>query len=134
MMQAFAYRHLVAETQWMIRVIGAGARRAPVRRASEKAIRLPAGGTAPVQVIVAPRLNGQIQLELSDPPEGIRIEGVAAVTGGLAVTLRADRAKAKSGLKGNLILDVYIERPDAKATARRRQLWGTLPAIPFQVD
>ncbi|MDR3701986.1 MAG: PPC domain-containing protein [Candidatus Sulfopaludibacter sp.] len=134
MMQAFAYHHLVAETQWMVRVIGAGAPRAPVRPVSEKAVRLSAGGTAPIQVIVAPRLNGQVQLELSEPPEGIRIEGVAAVTGGLAVTLRADPAKAKPGLKGNLILDVYIERPDAKAAARRRQLWGTLPAIPFQVE
>ena len=132
MMQAFAYHHLVAETQWMVRVIGAGPARAAVRPASENAIRLSTGGSARLEVIVAPRLAGQVQLELHDPPDGIKIESVAAVTGGLAITFRAG-PKAKPGLKGNLILDVYLERPDAKAAARRRQLWGTLPAIPFEV-
>jgi hypothetical protein len=134
MMQAFAYHHLVTEKSWMIRVIGTGAARAPVRAASEKGVKVTAAGAAPVQIIVAPRLTGQIQLALDDPPEGISIQSVAAVNGGLAVTLRADPAKAKPGLRGNLILDAYIERPDAKAAARRRQLLTTLPAIPFEVE
>jgi hypothetical protein len=134
MMQAFAYRHLVAQKEWMVRVVGAGAARPPVHPASEKAVKLPAGGTAPVQVIVAPRLSGQVRLALNDPPEGIAIERVTPFPDGLglSVMLRADPAKAKPGLKGNLILDVYLERPDAKGV-RRRQLWGTLPAIPFEV-
>ena len=133
-MQAFAYHHLVAQTEWMVRVVGAGPARAPVHPASEKAVRLPAGAAVPYQVVVAPRLAGQVYLELSDPPEGIRIESVAPFAGGLAVNLRADPSKAHPGLKGNLILDVYLERPDAKSAARRRQLWGTLPAIPFAVE
>ncbi|SPE37688.1 Peptidase domain protein [Candidatus Sulfopaludibacter sp. SbA3] len=133
MMQAFAYHHLVAEKDWMVRVIGQGAPRAPVRPASEKAVKLSAGGSVPFQVIVAPRLAGQVQLELNDPPAGIKIEKVTTAPEGLAVTLTADPAKAKPGLRGNLILDVYLERPDAKTAVRRRQLWGTLPAIPFEV-
>jgi hypothetical protein len=134
MMQAFAYHHLVAEKEWMVRVIGQGAARAAVHPASEKPVKLPSGGAAPVQVIVAPRLSGTVQLELNDPPEGIKIERVAPFPDGLglSVMLRSDPAKAKPGLRGNLILDVYIERTDAKG-ARRRQLWGTLPAIPFEV-
>jgi hypothetical protein len=134
MMQAFAYRHLVAQKAWMIRVIGAGAARPPVRAASEKPIKISAVGSAPLQVVVVPRLAGQVQLSLNEPPDGITIESVAPVNGGLAVTLRADPAKAKPGLKGNLILDAYVERPDAKTVVRRRQLLGTIPAIPFEIQ
>jgi hypothetical protein len=134
MMQAFAYRHLVAEKAWMIRIIGAGAARPPVRAASEKAVRISATGSAAVQVTVVPRLAGQVQLSLNEAPDGITIVNVAPVNGGLAVTLRADPAKAKPGLKGNLILDAYVERPDAKLAARRRQLLGTIPAIPFEIQ
>jgi hypothetical protein len=133
MMQAFAYRHLVTEKAWMIRIIGAGAARPPVRAASEKAVKISAAGSAPLQVAVVPRLAGQVQLALNEPPDGITIESVAPVNGGLAVTLRADPAKAWPGLKGNLILDAYVERPDAKTAVRRRQLLGTIPAIPFEV-
>ena len=133
MMQAFAYHHLVTDTAWMVRVVGAGALRVLVHPASEKAVKVPAGGSTSLDVTVAPRVTGQIHLELNDPPEGIRIDGASAVNGGIVVTVRADPAKAKPGLKGNLILDVYLERPDAKAAANRRQLWGTLPAVPFEV-
>jgi hypothetical protein len=133
MMQAFAYHHLVTEKAWMIRVIGAGAPRPPVRAASEKPVKLGAG-SAPVQIIVAPRLAGTVQLALNEPPEGIAIESVTPVNGGLAVKLRTDPAKAKPGLRGNLILDAFVERPDAKVAVRRRQLLGTLPAIPFEVE
>jgi len=123
MMQAFAYRHLVAQKVWMIRVIGAGAPRPPVRASSDKPIEISAVAGAHLQVVVIPRLAGQVQLQLNEPPDGITIESVAPITGGLAVTLRADPAKAKPGLRGNLILDAYAGR----------RLLGAIPAIPFEV-
>ncbi len=135
MMQAFAYHHLVAQSAWMVQVVGAGvgAARAAVRPVSQRPVQLAAGGTAEMAVAVAPRLAGQVQLELSEPGEGIRIAGVRAAGAGLAVTLQADAEKAKPGWKDNLILEVYVERPDAKQAARRRQFWGALPAVPVEV-
>ena len=49
-----------------------------------------------------------------------------------------DGKKVKSGLKGNLIFNVFRERAGRakggkKKAARRRFLQGTLPAIPFEV-
>ena len=52
--------------------------------------------------------------------------------------LQCDAAKAKPGLSGNLVVQVYLERtPDgAKAKAKaanQANLVNTLPAIPFVV-
>jgi hypothetical protein len=62
---------------------------------------------------------------------------VETVREGVAVTLRADPAKVKAGLKGNLIVDAFMERaPNPGATpkaARTRVPLGTLPAIPFEI-
>ena len=78
-----------------------------------------------------------IRLELNQPPEGIAIQDVETVRDGVAIVLRADAAKVKAGLKGNLIVDAYMERaanPDARQpTVRRRVPLGTLPAIPFEI-
>jgi hypothetical protein len=46
------------------------------------------------------------------------------------------RAVGKAGLKGNLIVDAFMERaatPGAKQPAARRVPLGTLPAIPFEI-
>lgn len=136
MMQAFAYYHLVPETAWMVRVLGAAGGRMAMRATSEKTVRLPAGGTAPIELFVpaATRLAG-VQFTLDDPPEGISIQKVSAAQNGVSVLLRAAPDKVKAGLRGNLILDAFVERaaPAAGAQARRRQLIGALPAIPFEV-
>jgi len=134
MMQAFAYDHLVPETAWMVQVVGAGGRM-NLRSGSEKTVRLPAGGTAPLEVFVPQRLAGQVRVELNEPPDGITIQKVSPVPGGLTVTLRAEPGKIKPGLKGNLIVDAYVERaaPAGSPQARRRQNLGALPAIPFEV-
>jgi hypothetical protein len=104
------------------------------------AVKLPRGGTVSVRVILnAPRLADSLRLELNQPPEGIAIQGVETVRDGVAITLRADPAKVKAGLKGNLIVDASMERapnPDAKKkqpAAGRRVPLGTLPAIPFEI-
>ena len=76
----------------------------------------------------------QVQLQLSDPPEGITIEDVSSVAGGAAIVLRADADKFEPGLKGNLIVDAFIERPlRGQPGNKRRFPVGILPAIPFEI-
>lgn len=134
MMQAFAYRHLVAQKEWMVRVIGTGAASA-WRASTEKAVKLPAGGTVTMQVFVPPRLAGDVQLALNEPPEGVSIQSVTPAPNGVSVVLKAAPDKVKAGLKGNLIVDAFVERPAPAqgAGAKRKQAMGTLPAIPFEV-
>ena len=62
----------------------------------------------------ATALTGKVQLELSEPPEGITIEKVVGAgsksprTGqGTEIVLRSDAAKVKAGLKGNLIINAF---------------------------
>jgi hypothetical protein len=137
MMQAFYYHHLVPSADLLVRVMGP--QRPPVmwKPFGEKTVKVPAGGTVPVQIAVPnQRLNGQVQMALNEPPDGITIQSVTPARDGVSVILRADPAKVKPGLKGNLILDAFVERevPNAKQQqVRRRQPLGTLPAVPFEV-
>jgi hypothetical protein len=53
----------------------------------------------------------------------------------MVLVLHAD-AKVKPGLKGNLILDAFVDRivtPQNGKPTKRRNLLGTLPAVPFEV-
>lgn len=95
--------------------------------------------TAPVRVLIplGPLAN-QVQLALSEPPEGIAIQEVARVRDGLTIWLRADADKVKPGLQGNLIVDAFIVRAATAGQTKqqaspRRQPLGTLPAIPFEI-
>ena len=140
MMQAFYYHHLVPVKDCLAQVTGIARpnARAAFRIESETAVKLPRGGAAVVRVtLTAPRLADALRLELNQPPEGIAIQDVETVREGVAVTLRADPAKVKAGLKGNLIVDAFMERaPNPGATpkaARTRVPLGTLPAIPFEI-
>ncbi len=139
MMQAFYYHHLVPAKDWLVAVTGVprpNARDA-FKIETETAIKLPRGGTAPVRVLLnAPRLATALRLELNQPPEGIAIQAVEPVRDGVSILLRADPAKVKAGLKGNLIVDAYMERANPATTpqaAQRRAPLGTLPAIPFEI-
>ena len=73
----------------------------------------------------------------SDPPEGITIEDVLSVEAGAVILFRADADKVEPGLKGNLIVDAFIQRAlprqDGKPGNKRRFPVGTLPAIPFEI-
>ena len=136
MMQAFYYHHLVPATELVVRVMGP--QRPPVlwKAFGDKPVRLPAGGTAPVQIAVPnQRLNGQVLMTLSEPPEGITIESVTPARDGVSVVLKTDPTKVKPGLKGNLILEAFVERQvqnNGKQVTRKQPL-GTLPAVPFEV-
>jgi hypothetical protein len=139
MMQAFAYRHLVPAQEMRVAVSGRGMPRQVVRILGPMPVKIPAGGTARVQVgMPANGVFGRLQLELSEPPEGISIASVSPARAGSEIVLQGDAAKVKPGLKGNLIVNAFADRPPesgkdkAKANRRRAPL-GTLPAIPFEI-
>jgi hypothetical protein len=75
---------------------------------------------------------------LSEPPEGVEIADTSPAPSGAGIVLHCDAAKAKPGLKGNLIVTVSAERkpvtgaPSAPANRQRVQL-GALPAMPFEI-
>jgi hypothetical protein len=106
--------------------------RTPIQVTSREPLEIPAGGIARFQVRVPPVLT-KIQFELSDPPEGIELRQV-----GTELVLQCDAAKAKPGLKGNLIVNISAERVAQPANGspqanRQRVSLGTLPAVPFEI-
>jgi hypothetical protein len=140
MMQAFAYRHLVPAQELEVAIVGRGFIRDPVRIVGESRIRIPVGGTASVRLSgAAAALVDRIQLELSDPPEGLTLEKVVREQGKTELVLRGDASKLKPGLGGNLIVNVIpsgggsaAQKTKKQGNARRRAV-GTLPAIPFEI-
>lgn len=139
MMQAFAYRHLVPAKDLKVTVIKRGAVRMSAGILSELPVKIPVGGTAQVRVTMPPyRAFDKIQMELSEPPEGISVRDVSSDPRGTNIVLQSDAAKTKPGLRGNLIVEVSGERTPAaeagKAKANRQRIpLGTLPAIPFEI-
>jgi hypothetical protein len=146
MMQAFAYRHLVPSKDWIVRVTPPSKASIPWKlAAADKPVKLPMGGTAPVRLLMpagnAGRARGgnagagSFQLTLNEPPEGIAIKDMVRDQDGLAILLTMDAKKLKPGMKGNLIMEASVERSTGTATKNntRRQVFATLPAIPFEV-
>jgi hypothetical protein len=139
MMQAFAYRHLVPAQELTVVVSGRFMARNPARITSPLPLRIPLGGTAPLQIgMPANTLLGPLQLELSEPPEGITIRGATAAGFRTDVVVACDGAKVKVGLKGNLIVNAFAQRNPTTAEAKaapgpRRVPLGTLPAVPFEI-
>lgn len=141
MMQAFAYRHLVPATDLKVEIRRAVALRGPVRVSGEQPLQIPAGGEVRFQVQVPIPPNNVLEkvvYELSEPPEGIDLRDTSPVPNGAEIVLHCDAAKAKPGLKGNLIVTVSAERkpPAGAASApanRQRVQLGTLPAMPFEI-
>jgi hypothetical protein len=131
MMQAFAYRHLVPAKDWMVSVNGPGRSAAAWKLVGATPVKVPGQLFLPLG-----RLANQIRLELNDPPEGISLE-VSPLRNGVSLQLRADPQKLKPGLRGNLIVDAFLERtvtpPDGRPPVKRRQPLGALPAIPFEI-
>lgn len=147
MMQAFIYRHLVPVDELTLVLPGSGN---PPKRPDdprtfqsswrllvEQPIEIPVGGQAEVQAY-APWLasRGEIQLELSDPPEGITVEFVSCEERTVTFLLHGDAEKAKPSLKGNLIVNGFQKRTETNREGRTREyrsFLGPLPAIPFEV-
>jgi hypothetical protein len=115
--------------------------RTPIKVSSQEPLEIPAGGTARFQVHVptlpanfAPR----VQYELSEPPEGVELRNASPGRDGTEIVLQCDAAKAKPGLKGNLIVSISAERVaqaanGAQQANRQRVSLGTLPAVPFEI-
>jgi hypothetical protein len=139
MEQAFAYHHLVPMSEWVVRLTPSRIRQTSWKVLADKPVQLPAGGTATVQVYMPMgQYSSAIRVALNDPPEGITIQSATPGPEGVAIVLRADAAKVKPGLKGNLIVDGLFERADtpgqpARPRSQRTTPMGTLPAIPFEV-
>ena len=139
MMQAFAYRHLVPAKELRLAVIGRGGARGGAKILGATPVKIPVGGTVRVQVgFFAPRLAEPLQLELSEPPEGITIQSVSAIRDGTEIILASDAIKTKSGLTGNLIVNAFAGKPGGDRKGKgpanpRRAPLGTLPALPFEV-
>lgn len=141
MMQAFAYRHLVPAGEFRVAIRRGGAMRPPVRISGNQAVRIVPGEAVRIPVTVQVPANlpfERILLELNEPPEGVSLREIPPIRDMTEIVLLCDPAKAKAGLKGNLIINVLGERvPPAaagKAPANRQRVsLGTLPAIPFEI-
>ena len=138
LMQAFAYRHLVPAAELQVAVSGRGASRASVRILGDLPLKIPAGGTARLRVgIPADTAFGKIDLELSEPPDGIALRDVSSDRSSTEIVLAGDADKIKPGLRGNLIVNAFItpkpRASDSKPANPRRMPIGALPAIPFEI-
>ena len=134
--QAFMLHHLVPTYDWLVVTTGTARGRVPMKITTPSPMRLPVGGTAQVTLALPgnpqPLSPGKMQLQLSDPPDGIAIESFTSSS----ITFRADPAKVKSGLKDNLIIETFGEfttiPKDGKPGEKKRYPSGFLPAIPFE--
>jgi hypothetical protein len=140
MMQAFLWLQIVPAEQWAILVNGKAAAKPPIEFPPADRIKLKLGDktTIPARVTQKNVAADQLRVDLSDPPDGISVEKVSLEGPGLAVELVTDAEKVQSGLRGNLIFEVFREYTPAATEANpspdpRRTSYGILPAVPFEV-
>ncbi len=80
-----------------------------------------------------------MQIKLTEPPDGLTIQDVTVVSGGLGFKIKADKdAAVKTGFKDNLIIEVFREylpkkRKDKPKPKKSRYSMGFLPAIPIEI-
>jgi hypothetical protein len=137
MMQAFIYQHLVPAEELLASIRPNPRGGGTVRILEQDPVQIPVGGTTIVRLTApASSMTAQLKFELSEPPDGIAIDRVTFGEGPALLVLSADADMAEPGNKGNLIVDVFIERSlsrDGVAQPVRRIPVGVLPAIPFEV-
>jgi len=127
MMQAFAYRHLVPQQEFVVAQLGAKPVPAVWRPlapglqvSGETPVAVPLGGTA----LVA--LRGPVagrRFELAAAPRGVRFKGTVPVEGGVGLLVKADGNMATVGSSGHLV--VGVSGPDGDE--------GVLPPVPVRV-
>ena len=138
MMQAFLYRHLVPAGELLVHV--QSARGIPdIERDGDGPVKIPAGGSVRVLFRGGRRANfSNLQLQLSEPPDGLTLEDVTATPGSLELLLKADKKTIKDGFRDNLIIEAMREfvprqqegRPNPQ---KRRVSMGFLPAVPIEI-
>ena len=160
-MQAFLWRHLVPAQELLVAVRKIKWVPPPVTLAGDGPVRVPVDGTAQVlfKTPRSQRLQG-IELELSEPPEGVTLQDVQVVPEGLAFQLKAQGDAAKAGFADNLIVEAFKwyevkqrgnrqgankgnskgnkqdqskDKKDKAPPQKRRVSLGILPAVPFVV-
>jgi hypothetical protein len=138
-MQAFLYRHLVPSGELLVAVQKSKWPVPPIELAVRSPVRIPAGGSAEVRIKTR---RGQVlqemQLELSEPPEGLTLHDVTVVPEGLAFKLKADKDAIQSGFADNLIVEAFRESTPKQqegkpAPQKRRYSVGVFPAIPIEI-
>ncbi len=138
MMQAFLYRHLAPCQELVVSVRKPRFRGRLFGLADSDSVRVPAGGTTQVRIRAPkhPKLR-EVELELSEPPEGLTLQEVTVVPGGLAFRLNADGDALEPGFADNMIVEAFMETEVAgrggKAPQRRRVSLGVLPAMPLEI-
>jgi hypothetical protein len=139
MMQAFLYRHLVTTEDWMVIPSKRGRWSPPWKVINPGVIRIAPGQTSKIRFTGYKGSPGlKIQLELSNAPAGLSIGKLErGALGARVFELKADASKAKSGVRGNLIVSAFTMRSpkskDGKKRPPRRMSMGVLPAIPFEI-
>ncbi len=103
---------------------------------SEQPLKIPAGGSSELRVR-AGWLAGEFEFELADAPAGIALGKVSRRDKEVVAVLSGDAEKARPGVKGNLIVNVFhtatFTGTDGKKRTERAYLIGPLPAIPFEI-
>lgn len=137
MMQAFAYQHLVAAQHLVAHVRDPRRRTIPISLNSSEPILIREGRTTQVRVNIPRRpIPAEIQFELGDVSECVKLDDVHFSPGSMTLVLRADGAAAKPGSSDNLIVEVFALWSgvrDGTAQEPRRVSLGVLPAIPFEI-
>lgn len=138
MMQAFSYRHLTPSQELMVATLGGKRGGPPIEVVGEGPVRIPAGGTAEVQIKTpAYRMLRQVKLELREPPNGVTLQDVTAAPTGLTLVLKADSSAVQVGAADNLIVEAFTEAPargqNPDGQKKSRASLGVLPAIPVEI-
>ena len=140
MMQAFIYKHLVPSKELVVNVSG---KPQPFLRDAFKVIgatpvKISSGGTAHVKLTSPPGVfTERFKLQLDNPPDGLSLQKVLPLAGGLELVVACDAEKIKPGESGNLILNVLpnfqVAAKNNKFAQRRTAAVATLPAIPYKI-
>jgi hypothetical protein len=137
MMQAFAYHHLVPAHELVLDVLPRG-QALPIAAVSDTSpLWLIPGGVTQLRLAgVRGTAASQLEFVLQEAPEGISIEDTKVDAEGVLISIRADAAKVKPGLKGSIILAASRVTTSRKSLAdptlvKRLQPLGILPAVAF---
>jgi hypothetical protein len=139
MMQAFLWRHLVPCQELMAAVTSPGRQSGSVQLAMGAPVRMSNGASTRIRVKTPDSpLLPDVRLELSDPPEGVRVRDVKAVFKGLEFVLEVDGDTPQPGFEDNLIVQAFLERTiggqgTGKPERTQRSYIGVLPAIPLEI-
>ncbi|HZR17460.1 MAG TPA: hypothetical protein VFE51_09045 [Verrucomicrobiae bacterium] len=141
MMQAFIYRHLVPAVQFAVMVAGQDRplMRDAFRILDVVPLKISPGGSAHVRVRTPGNFCERFNLELHNAPDGISLDSVSPIPGGVEMVVTWDATKVKAGTSGNLICNVVPKHPSGGTTEKKnglrpqRGFEATLPAIPFNV-